>query len=43
MILCEGYNQSIDIWGLGICAYNMLEGHHPFISYNVKETFRNIL
>jgi serine/threonine protein kinase len=43
MILCEGHNQKIDMWGLGLCAYNMLEGRHPFASYNAHETFRNIL
>lgn len=36
MILCEGYDESVDVWGLGLCAYNMLEAHHPFTCYNVK-------
>lgn len=43
MVLCSGHDESIDVWGLGICAYNMITGHHPFASYNTKETFRNIL
>lgn len=36
MILCEGYDESVDVWGLGLCAFNMLEGYHPFLSYNTK-------
>jgi serine/threonine protein kinase len=43
MILCEGHDERVDVWGLGLCAFNMLEGHHPFASYNSQETFRNIL
>lgn len=43
MILCSGQDEKVDVWGLGICAYNMIEGHHPFTSYNIKDTFRNIL
>jgi serine/threonine protein kinase len=42
MIVCEGHNESIDVWGLGLCSYNMLEGRHPFASYNAYETFKNI-
>lgn len=43
MILCEGYDEKIDIWQLGICAYLISTGEHPFASTNQKEIIKNIL
>ena len=43
MILCEGYNEAIDIWCLGILTYELIFGSHPFSVENRKQTMSNIL
>ena len=37
MIKKEFYNEKIDIWGVGIIAYEMLAGKYPFLEdYTTK-------
>lgn len=24
MIMCNGHDESLDVWGLGLCAFNMI-------------------
>ena len=43
MILMEGYSEAVDIWALGVCAFTMMYGYHPFQADNTKTVFKNIL
>jgi serine/threonine protein kinase len=29
---CTGYNESVDLWSVGVVAFNILSGKHPFSS-----------
>ena len=42
-ILCQGYDEKIDIWCLGLLGYQMIYGHHPYAVENTKSTIFNIL
>lgn len=30
VLLCETYNESVDMWGIGIITYILLAGYPPF-------------
>ena len=39
----EDYNESVDIWGLGILLYEMIHGKSPFAGKSAFKIFRNIV
>lgn len=43
IILNKGYNESVDIWGLGILIYEMLTGWAPWQDDNRKMLFEKIV
>ena len=40
MVLKEGYQKEIDIWAIGIYAYEMSNYHPPFASADIKEKLK---
>jgi serine/threonine protein kinase len=36
------YDHTVDIWSIGILAYEFLTGHAPFEAENNDKTFQNI-
>eukprot|EP00834_Sanchytrium_tribonematis_P004202 NODE_193_length_13314_cov_0.305638.p7 type:complete len:268 gc:universal NODE_193_length_13314_cov_0.305638:1758-955(-) len=42
MVNREAYHKSVDLWSLGILAYELLIGKPPFEQDNTKETYRAI-
>jgi len=38
----QGHSISVDIWAIGVCAFLMLTGKHPFNASDKKITFKNI-
>lgn len=34
VLLCESYNESVDMWGIGIITYILLAGYPPFYDEN---------
>jgi serine/threonine protein kinase len=42
MVLYESHNQQVDIWCLGILAYELLVGTPPFESPDEKDTYKRI-
>jgi len=43
MIRGNSYNQTVDVWSLGILCYEFLTGKPPFETKNQVTTFNNIL
>lgn len=39
----HGHSFGVDIWGLGVLAYELLEGFPPFCAASCEETYRRIL
>lgn len=42
VIRAETYTPAVDIWSLGVLAYNMLSGKLPFDGSNIKEVLRRV-
>lgn len=42
VIKAETYTPAVDIWSLGVLAYNMLSGKLPFDGNNIKEVLRRV-
>lgn len=42
VIKAETYTPAVDIWSLGVLAYNMLSGKLPFDGNNIKEVLRKV-
>lgn len=42
MILKKPYNHKIDIWGLGILFYEMIEGKAPFEGQTQEQVFEKM-
>lgn len=42
VIRAETYTPAVDIWSLGVLAYNMLSGKLPFDGNNIKEVLRRV-
>jgi serine/threonine protein kinase len=40
MVLCQGYGASIDIWGIGVYAYELANYYPPFAAADVKDKYR---
>lgn len=38
----DAYTVAVDMWSIGVIAYVLLTGYHPFSSDNVNETFQRI-
>ena len=43
VILCRGHNASADIWALGVCAYELLAGHTPFVDTDPCSVYEHIV
>ena len=39
--LLSGYNEKVDIWGLGICCFILLYNHNPFARNNGNYDYEN--
>ena len=37
-----GHSYEVDIWGIGVILYTMLNGRPPFESQEVKQTYKKI-
>ena len=42
MIIGEGYNESIDIWGIGVVLFMLLTGSYPIDGSSKSKIFRRI-
>jgi calcium-dependent protein kinase len=41
-MFCGSYDRKVDIWAVGIVAYELLHGHPPFMRDYVDETIQDI-
>eukprot|EP00127_Corallochytrium_limacisporum_P003592 Clim_evm75s150 gene=Clim_evmTU75s150 len=42
MVMGEGHDEGVDVWGLGVLCYEFLTGTPPFDAHSYTETYRNI-
>lgn len=40
MVMRKGYDKSVDIWAIGIYAYEMSNYHPPFASADIKDKLK---
>ena len=40
---CQGYDEMIDVWQIGVIVFECLTGVHPFYNPNIKIIVENIL
>jgi len=43
VLMEEGYNELVDVWGLGCCLYEMFAGCTPFYADTADMVFHNVL
>jgi len=43
MVLHKPYNETVDLWCLGVLAYEFLVGKPPFENDNMSETYSRII
>lgn len=41
--MCESYDKSVDMWGIGIITYILLAGYPPFYAENDTALFEKIM
>ena len=42
MILSDPYNESVDVWSLGVLAFEFMCGHPPFETPDQRLTYKRI-
>jgi len=43
VLMCESYDKSVDMWGIGIITYILLAGYPPFYAENDTDLFEKIM
>jgi len=43
VLMCESYDKSVDMWGIGIITYILLAGYPPFYADNDTQLFEKIM
>lgn len=43
VLLCESYDKSVDLWGIGIITYILLAGYPPFYAEDDTALFEKIM
>lgn len=43
VLMCEKYDKSVDLWGIGIITYILLSGYPPFYADDDSATFEKIM
>lgn len=43
VLMCESYDKSVDMWGIGIIAYILLAGYPPFYAEDDTALFEKIM
>jgi len=43
VLMCESYDKSVDLWGIGIITYILLAGYPPFYAENDTALFEKIM